>query len=604
MSDGGLGSGSERSGEDSAGATLPPALGPRVEKLRALRSAWSVLAPAGVSVPGQNIAEVGRAFSEYLGELASRGRDPDPATLADADERLADLAATLQEVATRVPTAQLRARMPASGGRARCGALDLLDLLIDGAEARPESISERISTIDYLVTLLCTGGEGHAIRHDPVTLTPGMSAFCEAVDPGDDPRVAELEAEFFAAAQLEGEDLQQEITLRQLRSRKVELGPLYFAPRVLRAIVTYNATLVERMAEQVWSAQDWGDPVAGLVAPAAAEDAAGSVFESEGLRSVADALRRRARGESPAPNDLDRIAWCLDLDYLDAVERKALLREDAGTRGNLLGTTILVGLLGRSLAVLSIELQGIGLSPDRVSDEWIAELRGLLQEETQARLAKHEYQQACVFSELRNKFLLAPLVDVQKHQLASIARPPGPAREATRYERRDRQQKDAGTARDLVREAMEEQAPKDPARASSEGGVAASEEGLRASLQGLFSWQRAAAAALCLVVASAVLVQAFGGRMLDPDLARFGGEELRAISSHLASGYRNGEGRGPAFVGTLDDSWLELSTQDRSREAEALVGALRGRGVSQVMVYDDDDRLRIQALGTQAVRIL
>ncbi len=57
-------------------------------------------------------------------------------------------------------------------------------------------------------------------------------------------------------------------------------------------------------------------------------------------------------------------------------------------------------------------------------------------------------------------------------------------------------------------------------------------------------------------------------------------------------------------MGTLDDSWLELSTQDRSREAEALVGALRGRGVSQVMVYDDDDRLRIQALGTQAVRIL
>jgi hypothetical protein len=158
----------EAAAHDEQGLSMPDALRPRVERLRAIQSAWGVLAPAGVVQGGQRVAETGRAFSDYLAQLASRGRDPDEATLSDADMRLDELAATVLEVAKRTPIAQLRSTLPDCVGRDRRGVLDLLDLFVAEAIPDPESVRGRIGTIDYLLSLLCTGGQGKTIRHDPV----------------------------------------------------------------------------------------------------------------------------------------------------------------------------------------------------------------------------------------------------------------------------------------------------------------------------------------------------------------------------------------------------------------------------------------------------
>jgi hypothetical protein len=53
-----------------------------------------------------------------------------------------------------------------------------------------------------------------------------MNALCTSI--GDDARSGDIEAEFYQAANLEGEDVQQEIALRTLRTRKAELGQLFF----------------------------------------------------------------------------------------------------------------------------------------------------------------------------------------------------------------------------------------------------------------------------------------------------------------------------------------------------------------------------------------
>ena len=88
------------------------------------------------------------------------------------------------------------------------------------------------------------------------------------------------------------------------------------------------------------------------------------------------------------------------------------------------------------------------------------------------------------------------------------------------------------------------------------------------------------------------------------DHARFNRDQLDQVSPYLSHGARNGEGQGPAFIGEIRDSWSTLDEADQMLMATDLVEALRETGVRDVMIYDDDGLLRIQALGEQSPRLL
>ena len=198
----------------------------------------------------------------------------------------------------------------------------------------------------------------------------------------------------------------------------MELGPRYFAPGVLRAIVTYNEVLLSHVASQILDANDWGLPPEVLPN---AEPRTRSVFACEAVGEIAEAVRRRLRDDTPAPVPADRIAWALDFDALADTERQALENTGLGKREDPLGTAILVGLLSRSLAILSMDLQDLDVSPDDVSDVWVEELCEIFQEEINGNLADDAYQVACALSELKNKFLLAPLADQLREERAARA---------------------------------------------------------------------------------------------------------------------------------------------------------------------------------------
>jgi hypothetical protein len=218
-----------------------------------------VLAPSGFSAKEKDIAGNGRALSDELRKLASQdpsGGNAD--TIGELDARLDAFEREMRAVAFKVPVAQLRSTLPARVALDRRGVLDLLDLIL-GAEIEGLGGSEaRIAAIDYLITLLCTAGAGtHAgAIQDPVTLTPRLYGLCERSDAHCDPRLPEIEAEFLSAADTCEADAREEIALRTLRRRKTELGPSFFAPRVLRAIVTYNATLLQRIDEEILDSLD------------------------------------------------------------------------------------------------------------------------------------------------------------------------------------------------------------------------------------------------------------------------------------------------------------------------------------------------------------
>ena len=108
-------------------------------------------------------------------------------------------------------------------------------------------------------------------------------------------------------------------------------------------------------------------------------------------------------------------------------------------------------------------------------------------------------------------------------------------------------------------------------------------------------------ATLAAVIGTAVALFAFEK---NGDLDGLGKEQLAAVSPYLENGKRNGAGTGNAFVGRVSDAWLALPAGQRSEVAEDIVARLRSQGMQQIMIYDDDKRVRIQALGQQPIRTL
>jgi hypothetical protein len=344
---------------------------------------------------------------------------------------------------------------------------------------------------------------------------------------------------------------------------------------VLRAIVTYNAALMQRIDEAVLDSLDWGSSPRESEEPSAGA----SLFEAPALPKLAEALRRRAAGDAPSVCALDRVAWCLDLSYPDKSERAALLSESVGLPENVKGTAILVGLLCRSAVVLEDEFTEIGISPQWLSGDWIQELDEALQREINARIAGDDYREACLLSELKGKLRYTPMTEVhRKNRRRGAARPAASSHEEV-----------GKAARQIAEEALEseriEARPGGPVDWSA------------------WPWDRLArvgATACCVLLALALA----GALLSDRDLERLGSDDLDRVSPYLSHGARSGEGKGSAFVGTIDDDWSALEGDGQMQVAKNLVQALRAQGVREIMVFDDERRLRIQALGTQPVRVL
>jgi len=559
-------------------------IAPRLERMRSLRSAWGVLAPSGLVENADEIGATGRALTDHLSAIVKSHSDVSDTGLAGIDNLLAEFETSIRHVATNVPVSALRSALPGLRGEDRRGLSDLLDLLIGDSYGSQDEIAERIGAIDYLITLLCThGAERGAVRFDPVTLTERLSALCAQNDTPDDLRLADVEGEFFAAANLDTEELREEHRQRTLRGRKVEIGALYFAPRVLRAIVTYNAALLARVADELLESADWGtiDDV-----PSAAAEAA-SVFDSKSLRTLATAVHRRLREEAQQPTPIDRIAWALDFDYLAPNERKALESDGLATPDDPLGTVVLIGLLCRSVAVLSIDLQDAGLPPDQLTGPWVDELNTLFQEEINRYISDDAYKVACALSELKNKFLLEPLADHLRGERAAerAAKLPPPRPSASPREESAAEQPKRENARELVREAL-----------------TADDEKTDAGFDFMaVPW---ASIGQGIVLAATLLAGVWYFARQDVDLNRMNASQLAQLSPYLEAGKRDGEGAGRSFVGEIADTWLTLPSDEREMMAEELVDRLRAQGMQQVMIYDADRRVRIQALGSQPIRVL
>ena len=555
-------------------------LAPRLSRLGALRSAWGVLAPAAPTCDTNQIGEAGRALTDHISTIINSRSDITPGALTRIDTLLVNFETSIRHVAISLHVSQLRSVLPAYRETNRQGLLELLDISLGEDLGGRNSVSGRIELVDYLITLLCTSSNqcSAEIVHDPVTLTPRLARLCESADDPEDSRLEDVAADFFAAANLNHVALQEELQQRNLRSHKVELGSAFFAPRILRAIVTYNAALFAHVSDKIVDSGDWG--VLEKQTPNASKNIADtqSVFKSKPFGMLADAVRRRAEEGSPEPTPIDRIAWALDFEYLEPNERKALRSPAFGSAEDPLGMAILLGLLCRSIAVLSIDLQEAGFSPDAITDRWVSEVSEVFQGEINRNLADDAYKVACALSELKEKFLLAPIAGHMREERAARHEEPTPVLA-----------EQIGQAEGFVRDAFKQ----DQARTQNRSRR-------RATLD--VPWaQMSQLAILAAIIGTAVALFVF---QENGSLDGLGREQLAAVSPYLENGKRGGAGTGNAFVGRVSDAWLALPADQRSEVAEDIVARLRSQGIRQIMIYDDDKQVRIQALGQQPIRTL
>jgi hypothetical protein len=543
-----------------------------------------------LTTPGHEIVQAGRVARKELATLAQRGGEIGDINFDQIKTRLDWLEHAICTITFGISPPQLETTLPRCLATSRRGVVDLLDVLAEHAYDWPDTLPSKLGTLDYLITLLCTGGDTQrrSPPDDPALLSPRLQALCLRAQGECGARHPEVEAEFFAAANLAA-DLEDEIQLGRLRARKAELGRSYFVPGMLRAIVTYNVALQQCDASELWDSRDWGSDTNGDFAedikdhPASVE----SVFESETLHAIHQSLLRRIAGGPAESTPIGRIAWGLDLAYTDSQER-AMLAEGTISPTCLRTSIVTVGLLSKSLNVLAIELQKIGADPDTLMCHWVKELDELHRKAVSASIAAGDaYGETVKLSELRNKFLYAQMREIQKVNRSTAPQNAAPPSQAE--ERKIRKEAHA-----LASEALSDDGSRRPlARVDRE------QETWR-DLQ----WRLIAPASAAVLLALTLGLHQLGWiDLLDRHLHRFAVSELVSVSPHLAKGHRNGDGAGAAFVGTVDDAWLSLPSKERQAAAEKLVARLRAQGVEQVMIYDGQRKLRIQALGDR-VRML
>lgn len=110
---------------------------------------------------------------------------------------------------------------------------------------------------------------------------------------------------------------------------------------------------------------------------------------------------------------------------------------------------------------------------------------------------------------------------------------------------------------------------------------------------GAVSWRAVAVSIVC-AVALAVGASLYFTESKNTKVAFFSEEQLEEISPHIESGYRNGKGVGPAFVGTLRAQWETLPAAEREASGRAIEKALLAQGISEFMFFDKRRQLMLQ----------
>jgi len=316
----------------------------RIERQRALLSSWNALAALGLASSSHPITATNRALSEELANLASPGAEKsDDSALDKIDSALGAMESEMRGVVREISSEALETNLPQFLQQDRRGALDLLDLMLSTQDEAPKPTARVAATLGYLISLLCSDAKNDDHLVDPISLSPRIYDLCERAAEKTNPAIAEIEAALLMGCDRAGDDPKGASASDVLHAHRDAIAEFFFVPRILRAFVACRTA----QNRQERRALDAAQPEGSAPDRSKSDDVSISVFETRVLPELAQALCRRMAGGTPSLNAIDRVAWCVDLTYPTDSERAALGSKLIGSRADISGTTILVGLLCR-----------------------------------------------------------------------------------------------------------------------------------------------------------------------------------------------------------------------------------------------------------------
>jgi len=553
----------------------------KIEHYGLLRSA---LRAVEASSPDANAFGLEAAFQQirgWLTALRSSSEGDGAAQTASARCALADdldraldaLQSAIVEQIRSISLSQLRATLPAIKRQNPEELKALLDLcLIAHANGTPWW-----HLIDYLITLLSCGEKDgrRYVALDPTQLTPLLQKLCAASDREKNELTNAL-AEMFHNARAEIErGVPAGPVIAKMRSAKHQAMETLLIPELLRAITAYNVAVSNQRTELIETERvlaeaeieafekRLGSRAAGGAAepPPRAAPFAGSALDSPPLRAIVTAIGCLLRRQDPGAGPESDLAAALDLSKLSAYEKAALRDPDRGSVATVVANAVTVGVIGRNLGALGDRLARIGISAEQLQTQWVSELEDRIRAETAELVSADAYEEARRIAEVRTRLLQKPQEDFNAWRLERDAERSGPAAYAR------------------PRPAASAAARKAPRRA-------------RVKL-GATSWRAIAACAACAVALAVGASLYFTGNE-NTKVAFFSARQLAEISPYVESGYRNGKGQGPAFVGTLRPRWEALSSAEREASGRAIEQALVAQGITEFMFFDKRRQLMLR----------
>lgn len=571
----------------------------RARRFSALRAAQRALAPSVRSLEALPGPDDAVALRGKLRPLVA-ATEPDPETgasegvsvtrerLGEIDTALDDFEAQLRKGIDAVPPAQFRACLPSLVQEQRREALALLDVCA-GDKA---GLAGRLPLLDLLVTRLSTAEQSglRTVVYDPADLTPRLRELCaEAELLARDVQARATAFLCEAAERVRSGAEAADQAVREVSAFKQELGRHLFAPEILRCVVQYNVCAGNQRERHMRTVRDMdreidallpepkasvGDALVWEAGSSPGVSVTQSVFDAYGLDAIEEACERRLTNASPLPTAAGELAAAFDLVGVAGPDLQAFLRpvDDEATR--LLRRVVVVGLTVRHLAEAGDHLAQLEISPEVLTRPWIAELGDAVQTRIDGLILSGDVQEANRLSDLKTRFLYAPLSSVRQRDRVEKQRQtepvPGAGLEVDSSELADTPV-EGGTRR-------------------PDGEAAVAETGS--------DW-RHRLPRLRFAVLTLVLL-ALGGYTLSDHLVEreqafrsFSDEQLRGFSPLLVSAYRSEGGRGGLYVGTLDErKWDALGPREKQEMASDMGWALAGYGVREMLLYDGTRSLR------------
>jgi len=555
----------------------------RVRRFAVLRAAQRALSPSVRSPETLPALAPLRTLRNQLQALMAAVESRDKGEAADAtldtfeaDMALDGYARQLRLVADGVQLPQLRASLPELAKEQRDEVVALLDLLLE----EDEGLDSRMSVIDYLITLLCVvrQGESWSMVVDPPNVSEGTRARSLGAPPCDPERQNEIFSRFLNAAEQLKAGGNADSVLGEMRQYKADIGPYFFAPEIMRCLVSYNMAVrsyreaqisaVRAMDREVDLDPIAAEPVPETDTPSAAPEPPPKSLGADGMAAIEAAIRQRIAGQQPAAGTAGEIANLIDIAGLPPEVTEAFQSDGTSNVQILIRRIAVLGLVAEKHAELETQRVALGIG-DGFFEEQLLEVSERVRRETNDLIANNGYDHARTLSDLQSRYLFNPLVKARQSQ----------APEKRKKSSSPATSVDSG---DLARIADRMAQPRGRRPGTRK----------RVKQRGqMLRWTLATVAlGLCAALANQVAPSPKSIGEMTPD-------QLRNVSSLLVQGYRNQSGKGPVFIGTLASHWEEMKRWQRKQGAEAIHKRLGLVGVRELMLFDERRKLQIHYVG-------